>query len=212
MLFVATWKIFESKRSFTSTLFASMDAEAHKKDAGKCKLLGRWMNTADMSGLMVMDAPSAEEAYKWLYNWTEEACDVVIRPMLDDNEAREIILGATPAYMVNYNDSIDMEAPDGYSLFLAHGKMHQDKKDAGYNAFANMTEEQDKADAGNLKILCRYHDLGMGEVYCVLAAKHESGVVDLHKMAVSAKSFSSVFTSIISPSFVDLLIICLLLL
>jgi hypothetical protein len=190
MLFVAKWKIFESKRSFVSTLFASMDADADKKEAGNCKLLGRWMNPSDMTGWIVMETPTAEDAYKWLFNWTEEGCDVVLRPMADDNQVREIILGATPAYKVNH-DSIGMEAPKGYSLFSMHGKMYPDKKDAAYAAFANMTEEQDKADPGNVKVLCRYHDMGMGEVFGVVAAKHETAVVDLNKWAVSAQRFPS---------------------
>ena len=158
MLFVANWKVFESKRSFVATLFASMDAEAHKKEAGNCKLLGRWINPSDMTGWSVMETPSAEDAYKWLYNWTEEGCDAVLRPMADDNQIREIVLGAPPAFMVNYEDSIGMEAPDGYSLFSIKAKMYPDKKDECYTAFANMTEQQDKADPGNVKVLCRYHD------------------------------------------------------
>jgi hypothetical protein len=188
MIFVATWTIFESKRSSTGTMFASMDVEADKKDAGNCKMLGRWMNLCEMSGCIVMDAPSAEDAYKWLFNWTEDACHVILRPMLDDNQAREIVLGAPPAFVVK-SDSIGMEAPAGHSLFLIHGIMHPDKKDACYNAFANLTEEQDKADPGNCKVLCRYHDLGKGEIYCVAAAKHDTAVVDLQKWVVSDKCF-----------------------
>jgi hypothetical protein len=194
MLFVATWKIFESKRSFVSTLFASMNAEADKTDAGDCKLLGRWINPCSMTGTLIMETPSAEDANKWLYNWTEDGVDAVLRPMVDDNQVREIVLGAAPAYMVNYEDSIGTEAPDGYSLFSIQAKMYPDKKDECYTAFANMTEEQDKADPGNLKILCRYHDMGMGEVFCVVAARHETAVVDLNKMAVSAQRFSSLPT------------------
>jgi hypothetical protein len=190
MLFVSTWKIFESKRSFVATMFASMDAEADKKDAGNCKLLGRWHNPTNMTGWLVMDAPSAEDAHNWLFNWSEEACDGVLRPMADDNQVREIVLGAAPAYMVNY-DSIGMEAPNGYSLFLIAAKMYPDKKDGCYTAIANMTEEQNKADPGNVKIICRYHDMGMGEAFIVAAAKHETAVVDLAKWAVSAQRFSS---------------------
>jgi hypothetical protein len=201
MLFVATWKIFESKRSFVSTLFASMDAEADKKEAGDCKMLGRWMNPSDMTGCLIMDAPSAEDAFKWLYNWTEEGCDVVIRPMVDDNQVREIILGGPPAFMVNYNDSIGMEAPAGYSLFSVECKMYPDKKEDCYKTFANMTEQQDKADSGNNKIVCRYFDIGMGEVFIVAAAKHETAVVDLNKWTVSAQKISSSLP--ISLSFPD---------
>jgi hypothetical protein len=190
MLFVANWKVFESKRSFVATLFASMDAEAHKKEAGNCKLLGRWMNPSDMTGWLVMETPSAEDAHRWALNWTEECSDVVLRPMADDNQVREIILGAPPAYKVSY-DSIGMEAPKGYSLFSIHGKTYPDKKDACYAAFANMTEEQDKADPGNVKVLCRYHDMGMGETFCVVAAKHETAVMDLTKWEVSAQRFPS---------------------
>jgi hypothetical protein len=190
MLFVSTWKTFESKRSFASTLFASMDAEADKKEAGNCKLLGRWHNPCDLTGLMVIETPSAEDAHKWLFNWSEEVCDIVIRPMADDNQVREIVLGAPPAYMINRSNDM-MEAPDGYSLFLIAVKMYPDKKDAVYTAFTNMKEEEHKADGGNLKIIFRCHDLGMGEVFVIVAAKHETAVMDLAKWAVSAQRFSS---------------------
>jgi hypothetical protein len=143
-----------------------------------------------MSGTLVMETPSAEDAHKWMFNWSENACDGVLRPMADDNQVREIVLGAAPTFMVN-NDSIGTEAPDGYSLFLITIKMYPDKKDECYTAFANMTEEQDKTDPGNVKILCRYHDMGRGEVLIVVAAKHETANLDLPKWAVSAQRFSS---------------------
>ena len=210
MLFVANWKVFESKRSFVATLFASMDAEAHKKEAGNCKLLGRWINPSDMTGWSVMETPSAEDAYKWLYNWTEEGCDAVLRPMADDNQIREIVLGAPPAFMVNYEDSIGMEAPDGYSLFSIKAKMYPDKKDECYTAFANMTEQQDKADPGNVKVLCRYHDMGMGEVFCVAAAKHETAVMGSHQVGCKCSKISLVFTNSVSSSSFVLVVVSLL--
>ena len=188
MLFVSTWRTFDNKRSPTATLFASMDADADKKDAGDCQLLGRWMNLASCTGMLVCEAPSAEAAYKRLWNWTEDAVDSQVRPMIDDNQLLEILLGAPPAFRMNYGP-IDMEAPKGSSLFMLKAKMFKDKKEECYNAFANLTEEQVTADYGNLTIVCKYHDLGKGEVIAVVAAKHETAVMDLHKWSVSAESF-----------------------
>jgi hypothetical protein len=207
MLFVGNWKMFESKRSFMATLFATMDAEADKKDFGNCKLLGRWHNASNMTGWLVMEAPSAEEAYKMLFNWTEEGCDADLRPMADDNQVREILLGAKPAYMTNY-DSIGMEAPEGYSLFSVLCKMYPDKKDATFTAFANMTEAQNKADSGNVKVLCRFHDLGMGEVFVAVAAKHETATMDLTKWVVSAQRFPSSLPIVFPHHFVLLSFTC----
>ena len=165
-----------------------MDADADKKDAGDCQLLGRWMNLASCTGMLVCEAPSAEAAYKRLWNWTEDAVDSQVRPMIDDNQLLEILLGAPPAFRMNYGP-IDMEAPKGSSLFMLKAKMFKDKKEECYNAFANLTEEQVTADYGNLQILCKYHDLGKGEVIAVVAAKHETAIMDLHTWSVSAESF-----------------------
>ena len=162
-----------------------------------------------MTGTLIMDTPSAEEANKWLYNWTEEGVDAVVRPMVDDNQVREIILGAPPAYMNNY-DSIGMEAPEGYTLFSIFCKMYPDKKDECYTAFANMTEQQDKADPGNVKVLCRYHDMGMGEVFCVAAAKHETAVMGSHQVGCKCSKISLVFTNSVSSSSFVLVVVSLL--
>jgi hypothetical protein len=188
MLFVSTWRTFDNKRSPTFTMFASMDADADKKDAGDCQLLGRWMNLASSTGMLVCEAPSVEAAYKWFWNWAEDAVDGEVRPMLDDNQLLEILLGAPPAFRVNYGP-IGMEAPQGSSLFMLKAKMYKDKKEECYNAIANLAEEQYKADHGNLTVLCKYFDLGKGEVIAVVAAKHETAVMDLHKWSVSAESF-----------------------
>lgn len=85
MLFIGTWKFFENARSPSATMFANMDAAALEKDAGDCVIIGRWHNTGDFTGTVVFEAPSAEAAYQYLWNWTETACDCKVHVMVNDN-------------------------------------------------------------------------------------------------------------------------------
>ena len=55
-------------------------------------------------------------------------------------------------------------------------KFHQKKKLDGYKIFANLTEEQDKGDAGNCRALGRWHDIGKGSGMAIAAAKSEADI------------------------------------
>ena len=69
--------------------FGMMDAEADKKDAGKCTLITRVM---DLCGncFVVVDGPSHADVLSWAYNWCT-LCDITVTPVLNDEDARAII-------------------------------------------------------------------------------------------------------------------------
>ena len=79
-----------------------------------------------------------------------------VKPVVDDNVAREIILKEKPTYTVDYS-KVGEEPLDGETLFYITYRFYPQHGVAGNNLFANLTEEQDKADAGNCRPLGRYH-------------------------------------------------------
>jgi len=172
MLFFLEFKINQKDVGDCMTYFGSMTEEMDKKDMGpNIELLGRWSNPGSASGCCVCRAKTGADVQKWLFNWCSMATGKVM-PILDDNQAREIILKKKPAFQVSYANVGD-EAREGETLFFIKYRFLDGKRMDGYKAFANMTEAQDKGDAGNNRVLGRWHNLGQGCGFCIAASKSE---------------------------------------
>ena len=78
---------------------------------------------------------------KWLNNWIPMA-DIKVVPCLDDNQHRELLLGHSPDFTVSY-DNVGSSAKEGESLYFIKYQFREGQRDAGFSAFANMTQEQD---------------------------------------------------------------------
>ena len=173
-LYLGTWKIMDSNRVGCMTYFASMTPEDDKNESPGVELLGRWSVTGDASGAFICRAVNHTDVTSWLYNWVPMAT-IKIKPICDDNTARKIILKANPDYQVDYSHVND-EPEEDETLYMINYKFHKDKKLDGATAFANLTEEQDKNDAGNCRPLGRWHDLGQGSGMAIAAAKSEADI------------------------------------
>lgn len=178
-LFYAEWEIMGSCIDDCTTYFSSMDEAADKKDAGpNCELIGRWSNLGSSTGCCISRCKTSEDLSKWFFNWNTMA-KIKTYPILDDNQAREIILGEKPSFTVPYLNVGD-EPKEGESLYVVKYKFQDGKRMEGHKAFAGMTEEQDKADSGNNRVLGRYHNLGNGSGICICGSTSE---MDLYKWA-----------------------------
>jgi len=177
-LFAGTWKILDSARVPCMTYFASMTPADDRAEAKNVKLLGRWSDIGTATGVFVCEAQTAAEVQDWLANWVPMAT-CTVKPICDDNTAREIILKAKPQYTVDYSH-VGSEPYAGESLYYIRYKFLDGKKVDGQTVFANLTEEQDKGDAGKCRPLGRWHDLGTGTGFAIAAAKSEA---DLYKWA-----------------------------
>ena len=173
-LFLATYKFFNDTRSDGVTYFATMDEGAMEADKGPdIKMHGRWHEIGNCAGAIIAEAPNAKTLFTWLSKWSETMCDVDVKIICDDNATRQIILKADKApWRANY-DNIGDEPGEGESLYMASFKFYPEHKMTAYTTFANLTEEQDKADAGACRNLGRYHDLGAGSGIIIAAAKSE---------------------------------------
>ena len=177
--FFCEYKILDHARSDCMTYFGGMTPEDDARDlGGKIRLLGRWSTVGGASGYCVCEAPTAKSLSDWLYNWVSMA-SIKVTPILNDNQARRIILGQEPSYQVDYSHTND-EAKEGESLYFIKYKFHSEKRMDGFAAFAGLTEKADKQDAGSNTCLGRWHNLGTGSGIAICSSKSEE---DLYKWA-----------------------------
>jgi hypothetical protein len=189
-LFLCKWKIRDAGRSDTLTLFASMNPETDAKDAGEGNtLIARWSSLGNATGMLICQSTDVLSLSKWLYNWSEDACDCEVTPIVDDDAAREIILasqGLKPTWKADYYKKIGdkgYECAKGESIFILEYQFV--KKDAmdGYKMFAGMTKEADSKDSGKVVPLGRWHNLGAGCGVAVCKLPVGATEVDLYKWA-----------------------------
>lgn len=167
--FYCTWEIFPDKIDDCTTYYASMDEAKDKADMGpNCNLLGRWSDVPMSQGHMICQARSVKDIHSWFQNWSTMA-RIQVKPVVNDNEAREILLKQAPSWSFDYKD-VGYEPTDGESMYVVKYKFFDDKRAPGMEHFAKMTEAQDKADAGKNRLLGRWHSLGEGSGLAVVVS------------------------------------------
>jgi len=180
MLYIGTWKIHESAKESCMTYFASMTPEDDQNESPGVTLHGRWSYAGTGSGTFVCSANDYKSVASWLYNWAPLAT-ISIKPICDDNTAREILLKKSPDYQVDYSHVSD-EPQDGETLFAINYKFLPGHKAEGQKTFAELTKEQDEADPGTCRPLGRWHDIGTGSGFAIAAATNEK---DLYAWAAN---------------------------
>ena len=173
-LFLVNWKIMDNARVPCFTYFGSMTQADDIAESPGVEILGRWGNLGNATGCCICKADKYVDVSNWIYNWVPMAT-CKIKPICDDNVAREIILGKKPDYLVDYSHVSD-EPSEDENLYMINYKFHENKKIDGYNAFANLTKEQDEQDAGNCRPLGRWHDIGTGSGMAIATAKSEADI------------------------------------
>ena len=178
-VYLLKYCINESSRSDCMTLFGGMTKDDDARDMGSnIKMLGRWSTLGSSSGFCICDSPSASELHNWLLNWSTMAT-IDCYPVVDDNCAREIILGSEPSFKVDYS-KVGNPAKEGESLYFIEYKFMDSKLSEGYELFANMSEEDDLRDSGLNTCYGRWHNLGNGTGVAVCSSKSEK---DLYSWA-----------------------------
>ena len=190
-LFYLKFTLLENARSDCMTLFGSMTEADDKKEMGEIRLIGRWSTLGEGAGFCICEAKNAQILGNWLVNWVPMVTITTV-PILDDNMAREIILGKPPPYVVDYKNAGN-EAKEGESLYFIEYTFKNGCKSQGFELFANLSEEEDKQDAGNNTCYGRWHNLGTGTGIAICSSKSE---VDLYTWAFHWKDLCDV---IINP-------------
>ena len=173
-LFYGTWKIMDNARVPCMTYFASMTQQDDERESYGVDILGRWSDVGTASGHLICRAEIYENVVSWMYNWVPMAT-CTVKPICDDNVAREIVLGASPSYMVDYS-SVGDQTREGETMYAIVYKFYEGKRVQGAKAFARLTEDQDRGDSGKCRPLGRWHDLGNGSGFAIACAKCERDI------------------------------------
>ena len=90
MKFMVSWRIHPDKRQAAFNAFSQMTAEDDKKDMGsKIKLIGRWHDLSEFTGVAICESDDAQALAGWALNWNN-VLDVKTVLVLDDDEARAV--------------------------------------------------------------------------------------------------------------------------
>ena len=90
MKFMVTWRAHPDKRQAVFSAFAQMTAEEDQKDMGdKIKLIGRWHDLSEFTGVAICESDDPQALASWALNWNS-VLDVQTRMVLDDEEARAV--------------------------------------------------------------------------------------------------------------------------
>ena len=90
MKFMLTWRVHPEKRQAAFTAFSQMTPEDDLKDMGSnIKLIGRWHDLSDFSGVAICETDDPQALASWALNWNN-VLDLRTVIVLDDQEAREV--------------------------------------------------------------------------------------------------------------------------
>lgn len=171
-LFLLKFKLFDAARDDCMTMFGGMTPDDDKNDIGpNIQMLGRWSTLGEGAGYCICSAPDASTLGTWLFNWITMAT-IQVTPVVDDNQARQIILGNAAEYAFDYSN-VSREPAEGESIYMIEYTFLEGCKSKGFDMFANMSEEYDTSDAGNNVPLGRWHDLATGTGAAVCASTSE---------------------------------------
>jgi hypothetical protein len=153
-------------------MFGGMTADDDKKDMGpNVEVLGRWSTLGEGAGYCICKATDTVALGTWLLNWITMAT-IAVTPVVDDNQARQIILGKPADFCFDYSN-VKREPTEGESLYMIEYTFIEGCKSQGFDLFGNMSQEDDKRDAGNNLLLGRWHDLATGAGVAVCASSSE---------------------------------------
>ena len=177
----------DAYRSDYPALVASLEKE-NADPANDTKILGRWHNPAELTGMFAAESPNAEAVYSMLYKWSRvrpglqsvSMIDYEIQPMLDDNMLRKVVLGKDPSWHAVYNPNDG--AKEGESLYWSVIRLSPENKINAYSYLAKETNVQSQFELGNVRMLARYHDIGVGITHVIVAASSE---IDLYQNSLA---------------------------
>jgi hypothetical protein len=90
MKFMVKWSVHPEKRHEVLKGFSMMSESDLKKDLGdKIKLIGRWHNVSEFTGVAICECDDPQALANWALNWNN-ALDLETSVVLDDDEVREI--------------------------------------------------------------------------------------------------------------------------
>ncbi len=167
-LFHLTYSLLDASRTECIHKFGSMTADDDRVDMGDAvTMIGRWSTVGQATGHCICEAANAVALNHWLVKWMSMVT-ITATPVVDDNDAREIIMGETPSFMVStYGDTVPSASAPAGNLYLIEYRFFDDSREEGLRTFAALPPEE--WTYGNT-LLGRWHDLGTGSGIAVCAS------------------------------------------
>ena len=86
MKFMVTWDVHPDQRVEVMTMWSSLSAEERADVGTGVRLIGRWHNLAEYTGVAVVEADDATALMVYLGQWNP-VMDINVAPVLDDEES-----------------------------------------------------------------------------------------------------------------------------
>ena len=85
-----TWRVHEHARQDALNAFSQMTESDELGDlGGDVRLIGRWHNLAEFTGVAIYETDDPIAAANWALNWNS-ILDAEVTPVLDDEETKAI--------------------------------------------------------------------------------------------------------------------------
>tara|TARA_B100001027_G_scaffold215481_1_gene189525 strand:- start:2112 stop:2417 length:306 start_codon:yes stop_codon:yes gene_type:complete len=96
MLYQISWSIYPEHKVACNKIFARMNEEDDKKDAGdKIRMVGRWHVLGGGKGVCICETDDDKALASWMQNW-QGMCEITVVPVIEDEDARSIIRSKLP--------------------------------------------------------------------------------------------------------------------
>jgi hypothetical protein len=89
MKFMVTWQIHPDKWHDILKVWCSMSPEERADTGPDVKLIGRWHNEAEMTGVAIIESDSAAAVTAYLLKWNH-SMDMDVGIVLDDEESAAV--------------------------------------------------------------------------------------------------------------------------
>jgi len=88
--FMMTWSSFPETRHDVYKGFAQMSDADDEADHPGVKLIGRWHDLAAGAGVLICESDDISAVQSFTLNWSG-VLNIVVTPVVDDNEAKTIL-------------------------------------------------------------------------------------------------------------------------
>jgi len=86
MKFMVNWSVHPDKRREIMELWCSLSPEQRADTGPNVKLIGRWHNQAEFSGVGILETDDTSALFAYLMQWNQ-LMDMDVAPVLDDEES-----------------------------------------------------------------------------------------------------------------------------
>jgi Domain of unknown function (DUF3303) len=89
MKFMVTWELHPEKRAEVLKTWVGLGRKGRANVGKGIKLIGRWHNSAELTGVAIIESKDLQAVYRYLSRWNP-FMDMSVSPVLDDEESARL--------------------------------------------------------------------------------------------------------------------------